>query len=39
MLDEQLFVRRFLDGAGDPLAVLRSEDERAENQQIQRALQ
>jgi hypothetical protein len=31
MFDEQLFFRRFLDGACDPLPVLRSKDERAED--------
>jgi len=39
MLDQQLFVRRFLDGARDPLAVMRSKDQCAQDQQVQRALQ
>jgi hypothetical protein len=38
MLDEQLFFRRLLDGAGNPLSVLRSEDQCAEDQKVQRAL-
>jgi hypothetical protein len=39
VLDQELFIRRLLDCACDALAVLRSKDERAENQQIQCALQ
>jgi hypothetical protein len=39
MLDEKFFVRSLLDGARDALAVLRSKDEGAEDQQIERALQ
>lgn len=39
MLDKELFFRGLLDGAGDALAVLRPKNQRAEDQQIQRALQ
>jgi len=39
MLDQQLFFGGVLNGAGDALAVLRSKDEGAQNQQVQRALQ
>jgi hypothetical protein len=39
MLDQQLFFRRFLDGSCDPLPVLRSKDQRTQDQQIQCALQ
>jgi hypothetical protein len=39
MLYQQLFFRRVLDGACDPLPVLRSKDQRAQDQQIQGALQ
>ena len=39
MLDEQLFFRGLLDGARDPLPVLRSKDQRAEDQRIEGALQ
>src|SRR5580700_3800106 len=34
MLDEHLFFRRFLDGACDPLSVLRSKNQCAQDQQI-----
>jgi hypothetical protein len=39
MLDEQLFLRCLLDGPRDSLPVLRTEDKRAQDQLIQRALQ
>jgi hypothetical protein len=39
VLDEKFFVRSLLDGARDALAVLGSEDEGTENQQVERALQ
>ena len=38
MLDQQLFVGRLPDGPRDALAVLRAEDERAQDQQVERAL-
>ena len=39
VLDEQHTVGLRLDGAGDALAVLRAEDQRAQDEQIERALQ
>src|SRR5579872_123864 len=39
VLNEQLFLRCFLDNPCDPLPVLRSKDQRAQNQQVQRPLQ
>src|SRR5262249_42599679 len=39
VLDEQLMIRGVLDGMADRLAVPRAEDRRAEDQQVQRALQ
>jgi len=38
MLDEKFMVRRFLNGAGDALAMLRTEDEDAQDQYVERAL-
>lgn len=39
MLDEQFLFRRLLDGPRDCLPVLRTEDQRAQDKQIQCALQ
>jgi len=39
MLDQRFFVRRFVDGTRDPLSVLRPKDQRAQDQQVQSALQ
>src|SRR5208282_658989 len=39
VLHQKLLIRRLLDGARDPLAVLRSKNQRAQNQQVQGALQ
>ena len=38
MLDQQLFIRRLLDRPRDALPVLRPENQRAQNQQVQGAL-
>ena len=38
MIHEQLVLGGLLDRARDPLAVLRAEDERAEDQHVERAL-
>ena len=39
MFDEKFLFGRLLNGAGNPLAVLWSEDQRAQDEQVQRALQ
>jgi hypothetical protein len=39
MLHQEFFVRASLDGSRDPLAVLRPENQRAQDQQVQRPLQ
>jgi hypothetical protein len=39
MIDQQHIVGRLLDRAGDALAVLRPEHERAQDQDVERALQ
>jgi hypothetical protein len=39
VLDEQFVFRGLLDGAGDALAVLGSEDEGPQDQQVERALE
>src|SRR5215470_3661303 len=39
MLDEEFLFRGLLDGAGNSLPVLRSKDESAEDQEIERALE
>jgi len=39
VLDELLFARRILDGARDPLSVLRSKNQRAEDHKVRCALQ
>ena len=37
--DQELFIRRLLDRPRDALAVLRSEDQRTQDEQVQRSLQ
>ena len=39
VLDQELFIRRLLDGACDALAVLRTKNQRTQDQQVQSALQ
>lgn len=39
MLDEELFLGRLLNGARDTLAMLRPENQGAQDEQVQRALQ
>ena len=39
VFDQEFFIGCLLNGARDSLAVLRAENERAENQQVQSALQ
>ena len=39
MLDEKLFVRSLLNRAGDSLAVLWAENQRAQNEQVESTLQ
>jgi hypothetical protein len=39
VFDLQLFFRCVLNGACNPLPVLRSEDQRAQDKEVQRALQ